>query len=624
MKAEQGREHESQKDAVAMLRRAVAERPDLGDPCFRLGVALQELGNLDEGLQWLERAASLSPDVGLVQYRFADALWVAGQSARAIGHYQAALTQMPTSLPLVLDLARTLHACGLFDGAIAMSARAIVLEPASFEANLQMGRSQLSLERFGEAELSLRRALEIDPFHFDARFAHGLAAFRAGLAHESGNEFRRAIEISPNESAHRNLVFGMPFDPSADAAKIATAARSWAERYADPLRDHVRPHPHDRDPERKLRIGYVSPNFWDHCQALFMMPLLAAHDHSRHEIVCYASVRRPDRITERLRAHADAWHDVVGHDDLSLAERIRKDGIDVLVDLTMHMANSRLRVFACRPAPVQITWLAYPGTTGLSQVDYRITDRFIDPPASADVEPSDPFVESSSIYSERSIVLPDTFWCYDPLTTEAKVSSLPALANEGITFGCLNNFAKINAGVLRLWAKVLGAVDRSRLLLRVPGAELRRRVLNELHRDGIDADRVHFVDTRPRADYLATYGRIDVCLDTFPYNGHTTSLDALWMGVPVVTRVGNTVVGRAGLCHACNLGLPELIAHDDEQYVRSAVELAHDWQGLANLRAGLRERMQRSPLMDASRFARNLEAAFRLAWRQWCRDGEAS
>jgi predicted O-linked N-acetylglucosamine transferase (SPINDLY family) len=610
-------------EAVALLGRVVAERPDLADACYHLGVGFQELGDLASGLRWLERAVALSPDVGLAQYRLADALWVAGQSARAIGHYQAALEKMPGSVQLLNDLARALHACGLFDGAIAMCARAIALEPASFEAHFQTGKSQLALERFGEAESALHRASEIEPRNFDARFNRGLAAFRAGMASVSASEFQRAIEISPNESAHRNLVFGMPFDPTADASSIAAAARSWAARHADPLRDRIRTHSQARDPERKLKIGYVSPNFWDHCQALFMAPLLAAHDRSRHEIVCYSSVKRPDRVTEMLRARADVWHHVVEQDDLGLADRIRDDRIDVLVDLTMHMASSRLRTFACRPAPVQITWLAYPGTTGLSQIDYRITDRFIDPPASSDREPTEPYLQSSSVYSERSIVLPDTFWCYDPLTSEPPVSSLPALANASITFGCLNNFAKVNTGVLRLWTRVLAAVPQSRLLLRASGAELRRRVLRELGEGGVDASRVELVDTQPRAAYLATYARIDICLDTFPYNGHTTSLDALWMGVPVITRVGRTVVGRAGYCHAQNLGLPELIAHDDDAFVRSAVDLSGDPGRLATLRAGLRERMQRSPLMDAPRFAKNLEAAFRLAWRAWCRDTQA-
>jgi protein O-GlcNAc transferase len=605
-------------EAVPLLRRAVTLQPDLVEGCFNLGVALQELGEHAEALRWLECAVALAPEAPMMQYRFADALWVAGQSGRAIGHYQAALAGMPTSRELLIDLARTLHACGLFEAAIAMSARAIDIDARSSAANLQNGRSLLALERFGEAELSLRRAVEADSSQFDAHFTHGLAAFRAGLLDETLRAFRRALEITPNESAHRNLVFASAFHPTMDEAAILSEARGWAERYAEPHRDRARPYPNQPDPERKLRIGYVSPNFWDHCQALFMAPLLAAHDRTHHEIVCYASVKRPDRMTELLRARADAWFDVEGLDDLSLAERIRDDRIDVLVDLTMHMAGSRLCTFACRPAPVQVSWLAYPGTTGMSQMDYRITDRYIDSPAHDRGELGEPYVDSSPFYSERSIVMPDTFWCYDPMTTEHPVSPLPALQSGAITFGCLNNFPKINVAVLRLWARVLVAVERSRLLLRVPGRELRRRVLLELEQQGVDPTRVELVDTRPRPQYLSTYGRIDICLDTFPYNGHTTSLDALWMGVPVITRVGKTVVGRAGLCHALNLGLPELAAYDDDQFVDIAVALAGDTQRLEAIRSGLRDRMVRSPLMDAPRFARHLEAAYRLAWRAWC------
>jgi predicted O-linked N-acetylglucosamine transferase (SPINDLY family) len=271
------------------------------------------------------------------------------------------------------------------------------------------------------------------------------------------------------------------------------------------------------------------------------------------------------------------------------------------------MARNRLLVFARKPAPVQVTFAGYPGTTGLSAIDYRLTDPYLDPPGLNDRH-----------YSEESIRLCDTFWCYDPLASEPAVNPLPALGKGHITFGCLNNFCKINASVLKLWAQVLKAIDHSQIMIRTAEGTHRQRTLGLLEQEGITPDRVTFVASQPRPQYLELYHRIDIGLDTFPYNGHTTSLDSFWMGVPVITLVGQTVVGRAGLSQLTNLGLPELIGQTPEQYVGLAAELAGDWPRLAELRATLRARMQKSPLMDAPRFARNVEAAYRAMWRRWC------
>jgi predicted O-linked N-acetylglucosamine transferase (SPINDLY family) len=293
--------------------------------------------------------------------------------------------------------------------------------------------------------------------------------------------------------------------------------------------------------------------------------------------------------------------------DEEAAGRIREDRIDILVDLTMHMAHGRPLVFARKPAPVQAAWLAYPGTTGMSAMDYRLTDPHLDPPGLND-----------HFYSETSIRLPDSFWCYDPLVTELAINPLPAEANGFLTFGCLNNFCKVNEQVLRLWAQVLKTVPGSRFMLLCPEGNHRQPLLDLMQRQGISPDRIELIAGRPRLQYLELYHRMDVGLDSLPYNGHTTSLDSYWMGVPVVTLVGQTVVGRAGLSQLTNLGLPELIARTPEQYVQIAADLAGNLPRLAELRRTLRARLQASPLMDAPRFARNIEAAYRQMWRNWC------
>jgi protein O-GlcNAc transferase len=259
-------------------------------------------------------------------------------------------------------------------------------------------------------------------------------------------------------------------------------------------------------------------------------------------------------------------------------------------------------LFARKPAPVQVTWLAYPGTTGLDAIDYRLTDRYLDP-----------IGKNDDWYAEKSIRLADTFWCYNPLTDKPGVNELPASKNGHITFGCLNNFCKVNDGVLDLWAKVLDAVPGSRMILLSPAGAHRARVLHKL------GDRVDFIPFQRREDYLATYCHIDLGVDTFPYNGHTTSLDSLWMGVPVVTLCGNSAVSRAGLSQMTNLGLTEkFVAHTPEEYVKLAAKWANDLPGLSEMRKSLRSRMEQSPLMDGARFARNMESAYRHIWRKYC------
>ena len=299
---------------------------------------------------------------------------------------------------------------------------------------------------------------------------------------------------------------------------------------------------------------------------------------------------------------------VVGFHDQQLADAIRGDQIDILVDLKMHTAYNRLLVFARKPAPVQVTWLGYPGTTGLSAIDYRLTDPYLDPPGLFD-----------GCYAEESVRVPETFWCYGPQTDQPTVGPLPALEHGVITFGCLNNFCKVNDGCLRLWAGVLRAVPHSRLLMVAPPGQSRDRVLATLSQEGIVTSRVSFADRQPRLDYMKTYQQIDLCLDPLPWNGHGTGCDALWMGVPTLTLVSQqSALGCAGWSQLCNVGLEELAADSPEQLLAIAVDLAGNLPRLAELRSSLRRRMERSPLMNGERFTRNVEQAYRQMWRRWC------
>jgi len=340
--------------------------------------------------------------------------------------------------------------------------------------------------------------------------------------------------------------------------------------------------------------------------SVFLLPLLEAHDRRQVEVVAYASVTLADEVTERCRAKVDVWRDVLALSDAELARRIRDDRVDILVDLSMHMNGTRIMALADKPAPVQITYLAYCSTTGLATMDYRIGDPYLDPPG------------TEGFYTEATCRLPQTYWCYRPLEETPSVNELPARVAGRVTFGSLNNFSKVTPATLETWAQLLAAVPRSRLLLHAQSGSHRQSVCEVLAAAGVGAERVEFVPLVPQAEYFRHYHRVDIGLDPFPYGGGTTTCDALWMGVPVVTLAGSTAVGRAGVSLLSNVGLRELIAGDRRQYVQIAALLAADLPRLAELRATLRQRMQGSPLMDAPAFARQVEALYRRVWQQWC------
>ncbi len=379
--------------------------------------------------------------------------------------------------------------------------------------------------------------------------------------------------------------------------------------YAEPLREFIQPHTGDRDPRRRLRIGYVSPDFKQHAVGTMALPLLACHNREEFEVSCYAQAREPDAMTERFRGHADHWRSTVGLCDEQLADLIRQDQIDILVDLAGHTAGGRLLVFARKPAPVQMTWLGYPNTTGVCTIDYRITDAHADPPGSG-----------AALGVEQLVRLPRTNWVYQPPDNAPAPNHRPAAG--AVTFGSFNNFAKVTEPMLVLWARILHAVPGSRLLLKAQGLgsqSTRQRVWELLARERIDPARLELRGWEPgHGGHLALYNRVDIALDPFPYHGTTTTCEALWMGVPVITLAGRTHVSRVGVSLLRNMGLEELIAASPENYVALAVELANDLPRLSRLHSTLRKRMEQSPLTDAPSFAREVEAVYRRVWREWC------
>jgi predicted O-linked N-acetylglucosamine transferase (SPINDLY family) len=596
-------------EALQCFQKALALRPDSACTLVNYGNTLVQLRRFDEAIAAFRRAAELQPTLPDAWYNMGNALRESGQYAAAIEPYRKAIQLRPTFAEAHMNLGVVLYTLADFKESAQSFLQVITHRPDMVDGYINLGSVMRTMGAVDTAIQSLRQALVLKP---DSNAAY---CDLANVLKDSGDldgaiaSYRRAVELNPADSiSHSNLAYTLLFHPAYDSTAILHEHLRWNSIHAARLNGEIRPHTNDRSPSRKLRIGYLSPDFRDHCQSFFTLALLPHHDRENFEIYCYSHVPRPDAVTQRIEKCADAWRNVCGLSDSELADKIRDDKIDILVDLTMHMAHGRPLVFARKPAPVQVAWLAYPGTTGISAIDYRITDPYLDPPGDSDLA-----------YSEKSLRLPDTFWCYDPLATEPVPNPLPALTAGHITFGCLNNFCKITAPTLDLWGKVMSAVASSRLILLSPPGEHRQRVLAHLAKFSVAGDRIEFREFCPRPIYLRQYHRIDLGLDSIPYNGHTTSLDSFWMGVPVVTRVGNTVVGRAGWSQLCNLGLRELAAQTDEQFIQLAVSLAADLPRLSDLRSTLREKMGQSPLMDAPRFARNMEKAYRQMWQGYCK-----
>lgn len=590
--------------AEAILLEAVAKDAQQHGALHLLGVLALREGRHGVAIERWQQALMLAP-------AFPPYLSNLGEAQRRAGNFPSAIELLQLALAAAPELVEAHHNLGMafrelqaWGQAAECFEAAIALQPSLLESQRKLGEALRRLGRLDAALAALQVATKLAPDHAPTHAELGLVWKDLGKAERAVDSLRRAVELDPSaRGVHGNLVYTLAFDARATSTQILAEAQAWASRHA--LSPAERPEPRNPTTSRKLRVGYVSPDFCDHVQAHFCLPLFAHQDRSVFELYAYSNVRSPDAITERVRSAVDAFRDISRLDDEQACALIRADEIDILIDLTMHMMENRLPLFARRPAPVQATWLAYPGTTGLSAIDYRLTDPYLDPPEL-----------DTATYAEQSLRLRDTFWCYAPLEVGIEPGELPAQRNGYVTFGCLNNACKLSSSTLELWAQVLSALPDSHLLLLAPEGDTRRELMRTLAALGVARARVHFADYGPRRAYLEQYGQIDIALDTLPYNGHTTSIDALWMGVPVVTLVGSTVVGRAGLSQMTNLQLQELVAESPRAFVDIARTLGGDLPRLAELRGSLRARLEASPLMDARRFAESFDACLREMWRR--------
>lgn len=598
--------------AVDYIGRAIALAPR--NPVYHsnLGNALQMLGRLDEAVAAYRRALELQPDFVDAHRNLGKTLQAQGRVDEAEKCYQQVLRLKPDHALAHNDLGMLYKNQGRRQEAVACYRQAVRCQPSLAEAHSNLGNVLKMLGQLEEAEVSCREALRWQPACAAAHNNLGNALADQGRIDQASVAYRDALRAQPDfPVAHSNLLLCLNYTDKVDPVEVFAEHR----RFADICEGRNRPsvaHGNARDSERVLRIGYVSPDLRHHPLISFFEPVLRHHDPGKVHVTCYAEVAAPDAVTQRLQGLAHGWRSTCGLGDAQVADQIRRDQIDILVDLAGHTAGNRLRVFALRPAPVQVSYLGYPNTTGLRSIGYRLSDTIMDPPG------------TEALNSEELIHLSRGVCCYVGPSDAPPVAPLPAHARGHVTFGSLHKLSKLNAGVLDLWCRVLNAVPLSRLL--VYRNTLTGKVADDLRRQflerGIAVDRL---DLRHERDgsHLAVYHDVDVALDTFPYAGGTTSCESLWMGVPFPTLRSDRPAGRAGAALVHAVGLQELIADSLDHYVDISVQLATDLDRLAEMRSSLRERTA-ATLGDAAAFTGDLEDVYRNLWRRWCSQSTAS
>ena len=529
-----------------------------------------------------------------------------GEPAASLATLQAALQLGAEDAAVLAELGLSYRALGRRFDARALFERAAASAPGSVLPLLYLGNLAHETARLDDAVAAYRAALAIDGRNAALHYNLALTLMSCGEAAAAVEAFRLCLAQEPDYAdARASLLFALSLSDSAGADETAAEHFDWGRRVADPLwREREFPNP--REPERRLRVGYVSADFFEHVAADFIHSFLPLHEPRLYQITCYCNAPIPAASRE-LYGHT--WRDISGLDDAQAASLIEKDAIDVLVDLSGHTRGNRLLAFARRPAPLQLTFLGYPNTTGMRAMDYRLTDAYADPPDA-----------SERRYRERLLRMPRGLWCYrPPADGMPEAGPLPALGRGHVTFASMNNVAKLNAGLVSLWADLLLRVDDARLLLAtIPPGDTRERLLRIFVAKGIDAQRIEFSDRLSKSGFRALHQQVDIALDSYPCNGGATTCETLWLGVPVVSLAGEAFRSRAGLSLLSVVGLPQLVASNPSEYLALACALAQDPAQLQRLRAGLRETMRGSPLCDGETYTRALEQIYRGIWHEWC------
>ena len=571
-------------DALAVLEAAIVRAPDNADVHATLGLV-----------------KTSGPGPGAV-----DGASALERYEEAIAHYERAQTLSPDDPGILVNIGNALQVLDRPEAAITYYQRALAQSPDHLEALNNLGYTRLALGDVGAAMTCFERALAIRPDYELPLLNLGLAQMALGRTDAAIERFQTVGDRSGNAGMYSNLLHALHYLPDITPEALLRRHRRYDDYVAV---EPPEPHFNAPDPDRPLRVGYVSGDLGQHPVGHFLAAVIARHDKSRFETFCYSGRPSEDSVGQRIKAHADRFRRTINMSDVALVKLIRDDRIDVLIDLSGHTTANRLVAFAHKPAPVQATWAGYVGTTGLTAMDWLIADRFHVPPS------------LEGAHSERVYRMPNGYVCYEPLADVPAVGPLPAERNGYVTFCSFANPVTINGGTIAIWARILAAVPGARLLLRYKGLDAApnvRRILDGFAEHGVASERVTIEGGGDQYAMMTAYNDGDIALDTFPYSGGLTTCEALWMGVPVVTWPGDRFESRHSLSHLSNAGVTETIARDPDDYVAIAVALAGDLPRLAGLRADLRPRLAGSPLCDADGFVRDLEAAFRAMWRDWC------
>jgi protein O-GlcNAc transferase len=585
-------------EAISLLTEAVRFAPHIVACHIHLASALHAKGLLDRAVTHFQRAVEIEPGNAAFHRHLAITLTAVGRVDEAIAHFQSALTLNPSNAEAHYNLGTALMSRAKYNQALPPLLRAAEMDPHNPAVHCNVGAAYRALWKFDEAMKHYRRALELKPDYPDALYNLGALHHALIEVPESIECYRQCLELKPDfQIAHSSMLLAMHYLVPLDAKEIYEQSVKWGKIPTKKLP------PRQLSSSSRLKIGYVSADFNQHSVSFFLEPILEHHDRTRFEISCYSSTLQRDLTTKRLAGYVDHFREVGLLPDDRLAELIRQDGIDVLVDLSGHTSHNRLPVFAMKPAPVQATYLGYPNTTGLPEIDYRIVDPI-----------ADPVGEGDELYVEKLVRLPRTGWCYKPPSDAPEVSDLPALSNGYVTFGSFNNLTKVNEPWIAVWAEILRRVPSARLLIKSPTLEqeaVRHRLAALFAARGVGEERLEICGrVIAYADHMRTYHRVDIALDTFPYNGTTTTCESMWMGVPVVTRSGEHHVSRVGKSLLTQVGLAELASESEAEYVDRATELADNLQRVAVLRSALRQRMRSSSVMDAPAMALDIERAY--------------
>ncbi|WP_298271009.1 tetratricopeptide repeat protein [Geobacter sp.] len=595
--------------AEELYRQILQVEPKNADVLHLLGLVRDARGETGRAIELIEKAVRLEPRFATYRNSLGVALRKAGRLEDARKSYEKALGLKPDYAEAHGNLGNLLRQLGAPEEARLHCERAVALHPENFLYRNNLGGVLHDLGLVRDSVAAFEKALELKPDYHEAAVNLCGIYRELGRHREAAELPRKTLALNPADAAaHSDYLLALNYLSECSPEEIAAEHRRFGELHRAPARP-AGSFPNIRDPERRLRIGYVSPDLRRHPVAFFLEPVLARHDRDRFEIACYSTRPGGDGFTERLRGLADRWTECSNIADAELARQIGADGIDILVDLAGHTAYNRLTLFALKPAPVQATWLGYFNTTGVGEIDYLLADRF------------SVHAGEEGNYVETVLRLPDSRFCYQPPAGAPEVAPPPLLSSGSITFGSFNNLAKLSPAVIAAWAKLLNRVAGSRLLLKwktLGVAEIRRHYAELFAAHGIGPDRLELRGSSPHLEMLAEYADVDIALDPFPFCGGATSCEALWMGVPVVTLPGDRPAGRQTASFLPVIGLQELIAGNVAEYLDMVAGLAADRWRLAALRAGMRERMAGSPLCDARRFTANLESLYRDMWRRWC------